>query len=217
MLKWFRFRKRAPVERRSNEEWLAALDGPGREQALGELRGVLVRGLRIFLAGRVPRQAGALAEDFAQEALLRILENLGSFRGESRFLTWAEKIAARVALTELRRKQWENVSLEDLMPDEAAGSFTPPALADAAPGPDDLAAHRMLAEQVLDLMQTVLTERQRTAIMAVVVQDMPMEEVARRMNTNRNALYKLLHDARLRLKAEMERRGMSPEDILRGL
>jgi len=48
-----------------------------------------------------------------------------------------------------------------------------------------------------------LTERQRQALVAVRIQGMPLAEVARCMNTNRHALYKLLHDARQRLKRGM--------------
>ncbi|MEL6704144.1 MAG: sigma factor, partial [Bacteroidota bacterium] len=102
----------------SNEEWLAALDDDRRrDAALAALRPILVRGLRAALARRVPAQAHALAEDFAQEALLQILDKRDTFRGDARFTTWAQKIAVRLALSELRRKRWENVSFEDLLPD----------------------------------------------------------------------------------------------------
>jgi RNA polymerase sigma-70 factor (ECF subfamily) len=41
-----------------------------------------------------------------------------------------------------------------------------------------------------------------------------MEEAARRLGTNRNALYKMLHDARLRIKKRLAAEGLSPEDVL---
>ena len=87
---------------RTNQEWLAALRGPGRDEALADLRALLVRGLGYALAGH-PNVDDSALEDFAQDALLKILAGLDSFRGESRFTTWAQKIAVRVALTELRR------------------------------------------------------------------------------------------------------------------
>jgi RNA polymerase sigma-70 factor (ECF subfamily) len=59
-----------------------------------------------------------------------------------------------------------------------------------------------------------LTDKQRTALVATRIHGMPLEEVARRMGTNRNALYKLLHDARQRLKKKMEAEGLSPEEVL---
>ena len=42
----------------------------------------------------------------------------------------------------------------------------------------------------------------------------PMDDVARHLDTNRNALYKLLHDARLRLRKAFEARGLTPDDLL---
>ena len=64
------------------------------------------------------------------------------------------------------------------------------------------------------LISAELTDKQRQALIAVRVQGLPLEEVARRMGTNRNALYKLLHDARQRLKRKMEAEGLSAEDVL---
>jgi hypothetical protein len=71
-----------PIEVRNNEEWLAALRGPEKEAALADLRGLLVRGLRAALHGRVGGVEPSV-EDFAQEALLKILDNLDSFRGRA--------------------------------------------------------------------------------------------------------------------------------------
>ena len=59
-----------------------------------------------------------------------------------------------------------------------------------------------------------LTDRQRTAMMAVMQGGMPLQEVAQRMGTNRNALYKLLHDARQRLQKRMLQEGMTPQELL---
>ncbi len=211
-MKWLRrHRKRPPVSLTTNEAWLEALRSPDRDAALGQLRAILVRGLQAALARRVPGHAEALAEDFAQEALVKILDSLDTFRGESRFTTWAQKIAVRLAFTELRRKRWQDVSLQDLMPQ---GGPTPLAFATAEPSPAEMTNLRLLVEQIQQIMQETLSERQRTALTAVMVHEMPLEEVARRMGTNRNALYKLLHDARKRIKKELEKRGISPEEIL---
>ena len=101
---------------RSNPEWVAALRGPDRDAALGELRAILVRGLRFALAGRVPGDLDAFVEDIAQEALLRILHGLDGFRGESRFTTWAQKIAIHVAPTDLRRRlEQAGISTHDIL------------------------------------------------------------------------------------------------------
>jgi RNA polymerase sigma-70 factor (ECF subfamily) len=63
-------------------------------------------------------------------------------------------------------------------------------------------------------VRQALTEKQRTALMAVALRGMPLEEVARRMGTERNTLYKLLHDARLKLKKQLEKEGLSPAEVM---
>jgi len=211
MLRWFR-RSAAPT---TNDEWLDALRGPDREQALAALRPILVRGLRAAFHDRVPHQIDAFAEDVAQEALLKILDHLDAFRGEARFTTWAHKIAARLALTKLRRKRWENVSLDDLTTRDDDGTPRPhPSLTDQAARPDDQATLAHYVEVVQQVMQQTLTETQRTALEAVIQHDMPITEVARHLGVSRNTLYKRLHDARRNLKAALLERGIAPEEIL---
>jgi RNA polymerase sigma-70 factor (ECF subfamily) len=145
--------------------------------------------------------------------LLKILDNLDSFRGESRFTTWAQKIAVHEAFSELRRKRWQNISLDDLI-DRYEGDFTPDILTDTQPSPEQHLTQHTLLEMVKRLIAEELTERQRRAMLAVVFAGMPTEEVARRMGTNRNALYKLMHDARKRLKRRMMAEGISLEEAL---
>ncbi len=209
---------------RTNQEWLAALRGPGRDKALADLRSLLVRGLGYALAG-YPNVDDSALEDFVQDALLKILAGLDSFRGESRFTTWAQKIAVRVALTELRRHRWRDVSLDEMTgsPDadpstalrrSSGHRFIPDTLADPSAGPEQQAIQRMLLSTLRRIIATELTDRQRQALVAVYIHGMPLEEVARRMGTNRNALYKLLHDARQRLKKRMMAEGLSPQDVL---
>ena len=198
---------------RTNAEWLEELRGPGRGEALADLRALLIRGLQYALDDRA-RLSDADLEDFVQDALLRILANLDCFEGRSRFTTWAHKIAVRVALSELRRMRWRDVSIEDLARQYDEGDFTPAVLADDEGSPDQIAAQQILLDTVLTLIDEELTERQRQALVAVVLAGMPLQEVAERMDTNRNALYKLLHDARQRLKKRMQSRGLTPEGVL---
>jgi len=203
---------------RTNAEWLADLrsPGPAREAALADLRAILVSGLRLGLIGWVDTDGPefrSLAEDFAQETLLKVLANLDSFRGQSQFTTWAHKIAVRVALTELRRRRWQDVSLEGLLEAES-GEATPLLMADAAPGPEVTVERADMLARLQRIIMEELTEKQRQAMIAVRVKGMPIEEVARRMGMERNALYKLLHDARLRLKDRMAREGLTPEEVL---
>ena len=198
------------MSERTNQEWLDALRGPAQDEALGDLRALLLRGLRHALADVAPQHL----EDFCQEALLKILHGLDSFRGESRFTTWAHKIAIRVAYSELRRRRWRDVSLQDLTARYDEGDLTPVVLTDPAPSPEKQTLQRAFLDTVRRAIDEDLTQRQRRAMIAVMIEGMPLEEVARRLGTNRNALYKLLHDARRRLRKRLLTRGLSPQDIL---
>lgn len=202
------------MSERTNEQWMTALKqhGPERDAALAELRALLVRGLGYALSGYTDVSEAHL-EDFAQDALLKILDALDTFRGESRFTTWAHKIAVRVAFTELRRHRWRDTSLDE-MRDLFASDFTPRALTDPSAGPERQAMQSSLVAILQQVISQELTERQRQALLAVRVHGMPLEEVARRMGTNRNALYKLLHDARRRLKQRLLERGLTPDEVL---
>ncbi len=197
---------------RTNEEWLTALRGPEADQAIADLREILIRGLRYALSSR--GELDTLIEDFAQDALLKILDNLDNFRGESKLTTWAQKIAVRVAYTELRRKRWKDIAIEDLLPEDSGSDFTPAVLTDPKSSPERSTSQKMLLELVERLIQESLTPRQRDAIMVVIVGGMPLDEAARRMGTNRNALYKLIHDARKRLKQELLSKGFTTDELL---
>jgi RNA polymerase sigma factor (sigma-70 family) len=208
------------VNTRSNTEWVTDLGsvGPSRDHALADLRAVLVKGLHYALAGRnellqLDAEARAqLIEDFTQSALMRILDNLDSFRGESMFTTWAQKVAVRVALTELRRQRWRNVSLEQLT--QMDGVETMPAfLADPAPNPEQVALRNSIMATLERVIMEELTEKQRMVMMAARIRDMPLEEVARRIGSNRNAVYKMLHDARQRLKKRLEAEGLTVDEV----
>jgi RNA polymerase sigma-70 factor (ECF subfamily) len=198
------------MQERTNEQWLTELRGSNPNEALADLYDLLVRGLRAALGGR----AGGLdanIEDFAQEALMKIVSNLDSFRGESHFTTWAMKIAMNVALTELKRRRWRDVSLQDLLDRRTP---TGRGLADPQLTPEQVAFQNMVLAKLRGIIDEELTDRQREAVVAVILEGMPIAEVARRMNTNQNALYKLLHDARNKLKLSMEAVGLSPQEVL---
>jgi RNA polymerase sigma-70 factor (ECF subfamily) len=198
------------VRERTNEQWLAELRGPNPDEALADLYDLLVRGLRVGL-GSYGGGVDANAEDFAQEALIKITGNLDSFKGESRFTTWAQKIAMNVALTELKRRRWHDVSLQELFARREAADRGP-----AAPQmtPEELAIQNMVLGELRRIIDEELTDRQREAVVAVLLEEMPISEVASRMGTNQNALYKLLHDARRKLKRQMEVAGLPPQEVL---
>jgi RNA polymerase sigma-70 factor, ECF subfamily len=210
---------------RTNEQWLADLrsEGSTRAEALSDLRERLERGLfyylshdRSDLSDRSSEEIQQMAQDFAQDALLKVIDNLDTFRGESMFVTWASKIAARVAISELRRARYRDYSLDYLTAEgEVMPSITSLAISpEDSPQPEDVTERADVLSQIDDALEHALTDRQRSALMAVAVEGIPIEEVAERMNTNRNALYKLLHDARKRLRRRMSAEMLSPQDVL---
>lgn len=204
--------------KRTNEQWLADLRSSGLTQqaALEDLAAIVAAGLPYaldnWLAWDDPKMP-ALVEESTQEMLLRAIDRLHTFEGRSQFTTWAQKIAVRIALTELRRKRWQDVSLDSLLVSEE-GELTPQFFADPAPGPAQLAEQGDILAYVQRLIAEELTPKQRQALTAVAISGMPMAEVARRMGTERNALYKLLHDARVKLKRSLERDGLSADELL---
>jgi RNA polymerase sigma-70 factor (ECF subfamily) len=202
------------TKERTNTEWVADLQGPDANEAIADLRVILLRGLQAALYNRIRQDMGGIVEDFVQDALLKILDNLHTFRGESRFTTWAQKIAIHVAYTELRRRRWQDISLQDLIENHDGNDFTPVILTSPGASPEEETNQNAILALVQELIEEELTERQRKAIVAVMIAGMPIAEVARRMDTNRNALYKLIHDARQRLQQSLNARGITPQEIL---
>ncbi|HAY85087.1 MAG TPA: RNA polymerase sigma factor [Chloroflexi bacterium] len=203
------------LTQRTNEEWLEQLSDPVDDKALSDLRRILLRGLRASLSNRINTDLDAITEDFAQDALLKILKSLHTFRGESRFTTWAQKIAIHVAYTELRRRRWKDISLQDIIETDEGEEYTPAILTDPSTTPEREASQNDMLQVVYNLIETELTDRQRTAIVSIFQGGMPIDQVARKMNTNRNALYKLIHDGRKRLQQSlMDSTGYSAQDVL---
>jgi RNA polymerase sigma-70 factor (ECF subfamily) len=203
---------------RTNEAWLSDLRSSGLtyEAALNDLREIIEKGLPYALSRWLSPDSPLfppLVEEVTQETLLRVLDQLNTFEGRSMFTTWVHKIAIRIALTELRRKRWRDSSLDEL--EENEDSPAPAGLfADHQTSPETSAERNDLIARVRRIIDDELTPKQREALVLLGLQDMPMEEAALHMKTNRNALYKLLHDARLRLKRRLEQEGLSPQDLL---
>ncbi|NWG35657.1 MAG: sigma-70 family RNA polymerase sigma factor [Chloroflexi bacterium] len=203
---------------RTNEAWVSDLraGGENRNAALADLRIVVQKGLPYALSRWLSPsepQFEALVEEVTQETLLRVLDQLDTFEGRSQFTTWVHKIAIRIALTELRRKRWRDASLEEMTENE---DVPPPQglMADAQAGPDIAAERADMLARVRRVIEEELTDRQRQALILLGIQDMPMEDAARKLKTNRNALYKLLHDARLRLRNRLAGEDISPGEVL---
>src|SRR5450759_531555 len=138
---------------RTNADWLSDLRSTGslREAALADLRArilsALPRALSPWLSSADPRFE-PLAEETAQETLLRVLSHLDTFEGRSQFTTWVYKIAVRVALSELRRQKWRDVSLDDLLEEKDDQAAQTRLEIDPAAGPETAAERADLLERV---------------------------------------------------------------------
>jgi len=202
---------------RTNDQWLSDLrtDGATREAALEDLRAIIARGLPFALSrwlSPASPQFESLTEEVTQETLLRVLDQLHTFEGRSMFTTWVHKIAIRIALTELRRKRWQDSSLDEMVDNEEI-LVSPRILEDSHPTPEESAERTDMLARIRRVINEELTERQRRALIMLGMQGMPMEEAARRLKTNRNALYKLLHDARLRLRQRLQAEGLDVQEV----
>ena len=191
----------------TNEDWLRSLGGVNADEAaVAELREVLRRGLCRALAGRAAADDGFM-EDMTQEGVLKVLGGLSTFRGDSRFTTWAITVAVRVAFTELRRARWRDVSLDRLVED------APARLPAASPADDPSQdAQQAILAVMHRVIESDLTDRQRQALVAEL-RGMPQAEIAAQMGLTRNALYKLTYDARQSLKRGLEVAGISGDEV----
>ena len=199
-----------PVDR-DNETWLTHLRTPGAKQqaALDDLRNALLRGLYRAFSGYANVNE-AFLEDAVQDALVRILDRLEQFEGRSRFVTWATSIAIRIAMSELRRRRWKDVSLDAVV--EARARLDAPWASAPGPEPSLYSEQRAIVDTMYEIIHRLLTEKQRTALLAEL-RGMPQAEIGRQLGSNRNAVYKLTHDARKRLKRGLEVAGYGADDI----
>jgi RNA polymerase sigma-70 factor (ECF subfamily) len=192
-----------------SERWVAELGapgGPGHDAALARLHDLLLRAARSEL-----RRRGAhtdledLAVQAAGDAMVAILAKLRTYRGQSRFTTWAYKFALLEAAVKSRRRAWQGreVPLED---DVAA------VLRVRGGGPAEDAETAELLRAVQDAIATVLTSHQRAVLVAITLQDVPIDVLAERLGTTRGALYKTLHDARRKLRAQLALQGLRLDD-----
>lgn len=212
-----------PVERTSRREvvpsahafdpesrvWLEQLRGDGavRDAAVGRLRLLLYRAARFETNRRRashPHLRGDLddiAQEAADDALLAVLTRLGDFRGLSRFTTWAYKFAIHHASVAVRRRAWQGRELP--VEDDAWR-----VLASRGREPDEDVEQTELLRAICDGIEEALTPHQRTVLVALALNEVPIDVLAERMDTTRGALYKTLHDARRKLRrhlAESER------------
>jgi RNA polymerase sigma-70 factor (ECF subfamily) len=193
-----------------SREWLRSLRASGteRDQAIARLHALLLRAARFEVARRrpaLPHLRGGdlddIANQAADDALMGVLRRLDDFRGASRFTTWAYKFALYEAAVKLRKRAWQGREV----PLEPEGWTL---LASAGLGPDSEAEQTELVKE-LQAGVDLLTPHQRRVLVALALNGVPIDVLAERLNTNRGALYKTLHDARRKLRRHLEERGLA--------
>ena len=196
----------APVDLLDTESqaWLDRLapGSPERDAAVGELHALLLKAARFEVGRRHPADGDDLAQQSADDALVSVLRRLPDFRGDSRFTTWAYKFALLEAGVKVRRRAWQDREVQ-LEPEHweliARGGATPQ---------EDLETAELLAA-LRDAIERDLSPHQRQVLVAVTLQDVPIDVLAERLDTTRGALYKTIHDARRKLRAALAAREMS--------
>ena len=191
--------------------WLESLAASGerREQAVERLHALLVRAAR-FEVGRRPGSVRGgpgdlddLAMQAADDALVAVLAKLDRYRGDSRFSTWAYKFAILEAAVKVRRRAWQGRELP--LEDHAWATFH-----DRGGTPDRAAESAELLTAVREEIQRSLTPHQREVLVAIALNDVPIDVLAERLGSTRGAIYKTLHDARRRLRERLALRGLAP-------
>ena len=191
--------------------WLRDLraHGPAREAAVARLHALLLRAARFEVARRRPGlphlrgdEFGEIALEAADDALMSVLARLDDFRGASRFSTWVYKFALLEAAVKLRKRAWQGREI----PLEQQGWEL---FSSAGLGPADAAEQSELLAAIQEGI-AALTPHQRRVLVALAVNGVPIDVLADRLNTNRGALYKTLHDARRNLRTYLMNRGFDP-------
>jgi RNA polymerase sigma-70 factor (ECF subfamily) len=198
---------RPPMQ--ASDPWVRELADPlTREVAAARLHAMLLRAARFEVARRRRSLAHVqtgdvddLATQAADDALVAILAKLDTFRGRSRFTTWAYKFVLLEAAVKVRRRAWQG---HEVTIDEQ--SWTRMA-ADGRSANDELETAELLAA-IADAVPSCLTDHQRRVLTALALDGVPVDVLAERLDTTRGALYKTLHDARRRLRAELEEAGL---------
>ena len=196
--------------------------GSMQEAAIDDLRDLLLRASLYFFS----RNLGDFqdlsrdeilqrAEDCAQEALIAVLNHLSDFRGDSKFSTWVYKFAINIAMMTARRERWKAVSLDELVGSDQM-DLVERLVQDTSEGTSpEASAMQMEVQRVLqEVIDQDLSEKQRQVLVLMLIHDVPLDEMVRHLGTNRNAVYKMLHDARLKLKNGLKLRGFEVEETI---
>ncbi|HET9546095.1 MAG TPA: sigma-70 family RNA polymerase sigma factor [Gaiellaceae bacterium] len=208
-------RTAAPLLDAESRAWVRALRAgePDREEAIARLHALLLRAARFEVARRrpgLPHLRGGELDDIALEAaddaVVSVLRRLDTFRGLSRFTTWAYKFALLEAAVKLRRRAWQGRELP--LEPESWALFAADGLA-----PEAEAEQRELLDVIQTAIAELLTPHQRRVLVALAVNGVPIDVLAERTGTTRGALYKALHDARRKLRRHLAERGLPLDDM----
>jgi RNA polymerase sigma-70 factor, ECF subfamily len=194
--------------------WIADLKdlGERHDEAVARLHELLLRAARFEVNRRRAKLPHLRGDDFddlamqsADDALVAVLSKLDSYRGESKFTTWAYKFALLEAAVKLRRRAWQGREVP-LEPEVW------PLFPASGPSPESSAERSELFEELQAAIVEQLTPHQREVLVATTLNDVPIDVLAERLNTTRGALYKTLYDARQKLRATLVARGMTPDE-----
>ncbi len=198
-----------------SQAWLDALRlaGSERDEAVRRLHELLLRATRFEVSRRRNalsyvrgEELDDLAMQAADDALVAVLAKLDDFRGASRFTTWAYKFGLLEAGVRLRRRAWQE--REVVLEPEVW-----PLMADAGRDPQDQAETSELMGAIWESIDGCLTGHQREVLVALGLNGVPLDVLSDRLGTTRGALYKTLHDARRKLRADLAKRGFTLDSI----
>lgn len=209
----------APPAGRESPDWVRDLrgaPGPARDRAVERLHELLLRATRFEVRRRAPglphlrgHERDDIAMQAADDALMSVLRRIGDFRGESRFSTWVYKFGLLEASVTLRRRAWQ--AREVPLDPERWG-----VLAGSGPGPAEHAEQGEFLAELRTAIRDALTPHQRRVLVAIALDGVPIDVLAERLGTTRGALYKTIHDARVKLRSHLARRGLSPGPATEG-
>jgi RNA polymerase sigma-70 factor, ECF subfamily len=197
-----------------SRRWVERLRAEGRDRdaAIAELRELLLRAARFEVGRRratLSQIRGGDQEDLAQQsagdAMVAILSKLDEFRGEAQFTTWAYKFALYEAAAKIRKRAWQGRELP-LEPEDW------PQVPDTGPLPQGEVEMNDLLAAIRQEIESSLTPRQREVLVALALNEVPIDVLAERLGSTRGALYKTLHDARQKLRAELTARGLTIDE-----
>jgi RNA polymerase sigma-70 factor, ECF subfamily len=201
--------------RGDSREWLSALRATGAEHdaAVARLHDLLVRAARFEVSRRRAALSHVRGEELddiamqaADDALVAVLGKLDDYRGASRFTTWAYKFALLEAGVRLRRRAWQE---REVVLEPKAW----PLKSDAGRSPQSQAETGELLQALSQAIDGCLTDHQREVLVAIALNDVPIDVLAERLATTRGALYKTLHDARRKLRSDLAGRGFTLDSI----